>query len=296
MPAMARRADPAACAQQGAALLILLLLLVVLAGTVFVSQLKSAEVDLDAQRKTAAALAEAKQALLGRAASNDDPGSLPCPDNHAPGSADEGTADLLVGTACPSYVGRLPWRSLRLGDLRDGAGERLWYVLAPEFRDRGVAILPTLPGSINVIGTAPVAGVAAAIIAPGTALSGQNRAATTDRAQYLESYVDPVTLNTAAVGPAFNDRLMAVTAADIRRVSTQRMARELILPNLPHAYPANTGWFPTAGDWAGRWLAWLGVTNYLQVDSDNATLGFAGCAGTWAIRWDGARTVVNGSC
>jgi hypothetical protein len=51
-------------------------------GLVFVSRLKSAETELAAGRKTAAALAEAKQALLGYAALDPDgnvtnPGRLP---------------------------------------------------------------------------------------------------------------------------------------------------------------------------------------------------------------------------
>lgn len=289
------------------ALFLLLLLILVGAGTVFISQLKSADVDLNSQRKTAAALAQAKQALLGRAASNNDPGSLPCPD--ANGDGESKVPQDYSGSNCVVYVGRLPWKTLRLPDIRDGSGAQLWYVLAPEFRDRGVAVLPTLPGSISVLGTTPVVGVAAVIIAPGATLSGQNRSAANDLAQYLESYVDPTTLNTAGIGPAFNDRLLVVTAAEVRRASTQRMARELIFPHLPHPYPGGTSWFPAAGDWAppppppappsppeGRWFAWLGVTNYVQFDADTARLGFAGCAGTWEIRWDGARTVVTGSC
>ena len=32
-------------------------------------------------------------------------------------------------------IGRLPWKTFGLPDLRDGSGERLWYALSPNFRD-----------------------------------------------------------------------------------------------------------------------------------------------------------------
>src|SRR5688572_8050210 len=84
-----------------------------------------------ADARTRAVLDEARQALIGRAiADANRPGSLPCPDGD-----DDGSADLFVGSACASYIGRLPWRTLGIGDLRDDAGERLWYVLSPAFRD-----------------------------------------------------------------------------------------------------------------------------------------------------------------
>jgi hypothetical protein len=96
---------------------------------------------IESDRITAAALAQAKDALIGRAAADDNrPGSLPCPDFdngtiNPLNTSNDGTADLLNGIECPSYIGRLPWRTLGLPDLRDGSGERLWYALSRAFRD-----------------------------------------------------------------------------------------------------------------------------------------------------------------
>ena len=61
---------------------------------------------------TANALAQAKQALISRAASDSNhPGSLPCPDavtniagNNVP---NDGIADLLAGNACPQHIGQI---------------------------------------------------------------------------------------------------------------------------------------------------------------------------------------------
>ena len=60
-------------------------------------------------------LAKAREALISRAASDaNHPGSLPCPDavTNIPGNniPNDGIADLLSGTACPSAIGRWPRR------------------------------------------------------------------------------------------------------------------------------------------------------------------------------------------
>ncbi|HET7159234.1 MAG TPA: hypothetical protein VFI62_09570, partial [Burkholderiales bacterium] len=90
---------------------------------------------IDGEQRTNAVLEQARQALIGRAiADANRPGSLPCPDTNG-----DGSADLFAGAACPSYIGRLPWRTLGIGDLRDEHGERLWYVLSPNYRDHPLA-------------------------------------------------------------------------------------------------------------------------------------------------------------
>lgn len=177
--------------------MLLFLLLVVSVGvTVFVYG-ASNEVSraIQSDQLTKSALEQARDALIARAVGDSNrPGSLPCPDTD-----DDGRAELLVGTECPSYIGRLPWRTLGTGDLRDEGGERLWYVLSPNFRDatnvtinsntignrpvyNGVAC-----GSVNTNACTPTnrefpqpGGIAtqtaaALVLAPGIALPGQVR-------------------------------------------------------------------------------------------------------------------------
>src|SRR5688572_33057105 len=107
------------------------------------SATRSVSVQVRAEMHTRAALAEGKQALVGRAvADNDRPGSLPCPDavtNVVGNVPNDGIADALAGNDCPSYIGRLPWRTLGLPDLRDEHVERLWFALSPTFRDHVTA-------------------------------------------------------------------------------------------------------------------------------------------------------------
>lgn len=198
-------------------------------------------------------LAKAREALISRAASDaNHPGSLPCPDavtnlagNNIP---NDGIADLLSGTACPSAIGRLPWRTLGLPDLRDADGERLWYLLAPAYQDSNAKIInPTTSAQITgyqCAETTPASTVwpcaaprlvspapwVAVVFAPGKLLPGQNRDAAHagDVLQFLESYnaADPLKLRTTA-GNAHNDRLSGITTDDLFAVVQRRVAREL---------------------------------------------------------------------
>lgn len=86
-------------------------------------------------RKTDAALAQARDALVGFAVTYRDAhpgqvfGYLPCPD-----SDNDGIAELNCAAENVTVVGRLPWRTLGLPDLRDGYGECLWYVVSGHFK------------------------------------------------------------------------------------------------------------------------------------------------------------------
>ena len=195
---------------------------------------------LAAQRDkvTAAALAQAKQALIGRAVSDDNrPGSLPCPDTD-----NDGSAELMVGNDCPSYIGRLPWKTLGLADLRDSDGERLWYALSNNFRDDNSAepINSDTKGNRTVYhgSTALVftAEAVAVIFAPGAPFGAQIRDAA--NANNSANYLDTTggVNNAIAGGPfisaqvsaTFNDRLLVVTTADLMPVVEQRVAREML--------------------------------------------------------------------
>ena len=202
---------------------------------------------------TAAALAQAKLALISRAASDSNhPGSLPCPDavtniagNNVP---NDGIADLLAGTACPSIIGHLPWRTLGLPDLRDADGERLWYMVAPGYQDSSAKVInPGTSGQITGYecdGTPPATQTwpcdtpravaatpwVAVVFAPGKILGGQLRdpAHANDFAQFLESYnpADPLRLRVEA-GTVQNDRIAAISADDIFALTQRRVANEL---------------------------------------------------------------------
>ncbi len=206
--------------------------------TCFLIALGSNVASSDRDQKTTSALALAKQALIARAISDISlPGSFPCPDivtHLGTNVPNDGVADLFAGINCPAYVGRLPWRTLALPDVRDSKGERLWYALSPNFRDYAsqVTIKDTTVGTLSVSGSRSVHNVVAIVFSAGAPLARQLRDGAlhqNDVANYLEG------LN-AQGGPAFssqaadanfNDQLLVITVADLMAGIEKRVTNEL---------------------------------------------------------------------
>ncbi|HSI27959.1 MAG TPA: hypothetical protein VK953_01660 [Methylophilus sp.] len=163
--------------QTGITAWIILLLLSGMAGVAFQASFKHQPRQAMMQ-KTMASLALAQQALLAYAnqplgltqcdMNCQRPGDLPCPDRNNDG---------LAETSCSNTarVGRLPWKTLGLGDIRDGSGERLWYAVSERYKNNP-RILPLntdTPGSWTVSSLNGIIrdatqgnGVVAVIIAP----------------------------------------------------------------------------------------------------------------------------------
>lgn len=276
---------PMRAREGGAALFLVLLLLLVGGGLVFVSQLKSASVELEAQRKTAAALAQAKQALLGYAlldagSTSVNPGRLPCPDQDNDGDAQ--------GAACAApYLGWFPWRTLATGDLRDGGNERLWLIVDGAFRSGGGALNTTIQPTLKLDGRP----VVAILFAPGPVLNrlGQVRpvtgpfSAVTTSPNYLEGISpSPPAVTTAPLSDTYNDRVLALTPRELFTAVTLRMARELAQANSP-PYPAGTfADLAKPAIWsANNWDA--AVDPASSVTASTITLKFQDCAIVYTI-------------
>ena len=205
-----------------------------------------------ARKTTADAMSQAKEALIGRAASDGNrPGSLPCPDLN-----NDGVAELFSGSVCPGYLGRLPWKTLDLPELRDGQGERLWYALAPRLRDDDSAhpINPQQALELSLNGTTNIAAI---VLSPGAALSTQGTRPSNTAGDYLEgsnSNGDYAFVTGAATG-IFNDETLAISHDDIFRAVNQRVLGEIRGPDdnalgAPtyglRRYYANNAMFPWA--------------------------------------------------
>ncbi len=220
--------------------------------------------------------ATVKEALIGWSASrtpgapNARPGELPCPDIDNSGT-DPGAC--VVGA-----IGRVPWRTLGIPEPKDSSGETLWYAISGPFRNFSMSAVPitsdtlgTLtvhsnPGNTTATATTLTTQAVAVIFAPGTALDGQNRSATTTMAcaapsgtvarnlcasNYLETAVGPSgNVNNATINgpfiqanpltnPSFNDRLLVITNADLMPAVEQRVAREMM--SLLEQYRIATG-------------------------------------------------------
>lgn len=181
---------PPRSSQRGVALLLFLFLLFGIGTTTALSAWNSSRGRLEQERQTQLALQQAKDALIAYAVSvypvgNNRPGDLPCPDIDNDGKKDNpcGKDDGSTGQAM--RLGRLPWKTLGLSDLRDATGERLWYAVSNNFKEnnRHLPLNSDTTGTIQVTeanGTV-IPNVIAVVIAPGAPLQRLNAAAYQDR-------------------------------------------------------------------------------------------------------------------
>ncbi len=256
--------------QKGAALIIFAVIFALAATAFLVSQLDGTGVKIERDKKTAAALAEAKAALIGYAAdvslsgAGPRPGDLPCPDNHPLGAL-EGTPS----TPCnANALGRLPWKTLGISDLRDDSGERLWYAVSSNFKNstRTTCSLPGQVGCLNsdTNGTITVRDSLGAIISDGTSSSAaiavviapnsplqrqdglvQNRSlanyniashyldntAVEDNSNFIDGGLNGFingVVKNVSQQVIVNDRLIAVTKKDLAPLLEKRVAGEVL--------------------------------------------------------------------
>lgn len=163
--------------QRGVTAWVILLILSGLAGFALQASMSVQPKQL-AMQKTMAALALAQQALLAYAnqplgltpceINCARPGDLPCPDRNNDGVAE---------TSCSNTarIGRLPWKTLGVGDIVDGSGERLWYAVSERYKNnpRVLPLNADTAGGWSVAATSGISwdatqgnGVVAVIIAP----------------------------------------------------------------------------------------------------------------------------------
>ena len=286
------RAVTSASRERGFALIAILSLAALVSAFLIASALNltSAGVSNEREQRSMNALRQAKAALIAYAASEQwqlykslpsvppvayfQPGALPCPDQDNDGDAD------CFGSLTASMIGRLPFKTLGIDDLRDASGERLWYALSHDFRKLQcpgtgcTTINSDTQGQLTVIGTAPATQVVAIVFAPGEAIQGQNRdpANANNPLSYLEGPPDlsnPVNyvFTTKALPPekalpfeTFNDRVLVITQAElmaaVEPVVAARMGRDI----KPYIQNHLTNWgiypyaalFDTGGPGPGR--------------------------------------------
>ena len=223
-------------------MMIMLVIMIIGVITFLVGALSKSSLKSVRDQQTADVLVQARDALIGRAVSDaSHPGSLPCPDNSAPGSPLWGTAPgpIFGGGHCPSYIGRLPWKTLGIPELHDANGEDLWYALSPTLRDSNAAqpINSDTQGWLSLTGTITLNNVAAIVFAPGAAICGQSRTASATVNQYLETLSTisttgptPITVRSASNDCSnlpYNDNLLAITIDQLFQPVEKRIVREV---------------------------------------------------------------------
>lgn len=228
-------------------MLALLALLGLLAGMFVIGLAGNLARQNETGQRTAEALAQAKEALIGYAANYRDSnpgevfGYLPCPDISTSGT--EGSAETSA-SQCASKdvtaIGRLPWRTLGLPPLRDGDGECLWYAVSGNFKanvnktdlmnwdTNGLIEIMAPDGTKFVAGGSgatadPTRRAVAVIFAPGAILSGQDRAPTSppqscggnyNAAAYLDTDTASALNNATAPSVIANALTRFIAAAD----------------------------------------------------------------------------------
>lgn len=166
--------------KQNGVALVAFIFMISLALTVFMFKINNpANLKAIQEKNTDSALSLAKQALLSFATTKPitgavngaplncadncmRPGDLPCPDLNNDGEAEN------VCNSQASRLGRLPWKTLGVGDIRDGAGERLWYAVSNRYKNN----TRVLPLNSETVGTVSLRDATGIVINNGLATSG----------------------------------------------------------------------------------------------------------------------------
>ena len=237
--------------QKGAALIIFTVIFALATVALLISQLDGNAIKVDRDKKTAAALIEAKRALIGWSITRNNPGQLPCPEDTSKiNLPTEG--DAMTNCNTLPAIGRLPWRALKSGDLRDGHGERLWYVISPGFRVSPISSATAAQLTVNGVPNSAVA----IIFSAGPPLPGQARPTPTNTlppnpAQYLDQSNndgDGVFINMSPTN-TYNDQLLTVSHNELFSVVLPRVLGEIKGDNtqgLVKFYSINSNNYPYA--------------------------------------------------
>ena len=296
------RPQRAQARQRGAALLVTLAIVVMGIAAALVGSLSTTALKSARQETTAAALAQAKEALIGYAIAYGDTysgevhGYLPCPDT---GGSAEGSAAPPCGSKDVSRIGKLPWKTLGLPALRDGDGECLWYAVSGTYKNNPKTDLMNwdtlgLFEALDASGTTVAQDVVAVIFAPGSVLGSQNRApdgtapicgGNYTATNYLDS---DGTLNNGTVSASanattqfrlasssqINDRLIYITRQDLWNAMLKRndfmttlatMTQKAAECIADYGRRNNDGASDKRLPWSGRF--WPSATDYLTDSS-----------------------------
>ena len=210
--------------QTGVSLLIVFVVLIFGASSYLLLSFDLNKRELEKNQKTMQALNEAKLAIIGWSVKHKNPGTLPCPEDVTlVGTLNEGNSRATCNEVNP--IGRLPWKTLGIGDIRDGNGDKLWYAISSGFRSKPINLNTSATLSVN----SQASRVVAITFSAGSPLTSQKRINQTDIAQYLDlSNINGAP--TFLMGKAkedFNDRLLFVTKDDLFNAVSMRVLGDI---------------------------------------------------------------------
>ncbi len=165
--------------QRGAALVAIAAILAIAVVTMLTAAIARSATGPRRHAVSDQALATAREALIAHATSRpiDDivgPGYLPCPDLDDDGWAEPTCGSMTGETGQWQRLGRLPWKTLGLPDLRDAFGERLWYAVSS--KHKGLLNCTVSPACLDMspeaaLGTITVRDATGNVIHDGTSAS-----------------------------------------------------------------------------------------------------------------------------
>lgn len=172
---MRQKSFPRISAQSGAALLIFALIILLASAYTLIGGFSSKRLDNERQTATADVMAQAKDALIGYAATYRDThpdevfGYLPCPDQTGNGDV-EGSCNNSDQVS----IGLLPYKKLGLPALRDSNGECLWYAVSGSHKNSPKSSAPFPLGTMNAdaVGHLQIVDMAGNILASPTDSNG----------------------------------------------------------------------------------------------------------------------------
>jgi hypothetical protein len=253
--------------QTGGVLILMTFIIALVIIAYFLQALDPARLKLEQDKKTYQSLANAKEALLAYASEPitgaingalltcnyncPRPGDLPCPDIDNDGAADP--------PCSVNSIGRLPWKTMGVGDIRDGAGERLWYAVSNQYRNNP-RIIPLNSESFGTISyrnntgalvydATGNTGIAAVVIAPNAPLTRldnvvQSRASGfeniannyldiangEDNADYFDGTTNGFISGKVSIGEheILNDIVLPVTRNEMNAVMEPRVLAEVM--------------------------------------------------------------------
>jgi len=229
--------------QHGLAALVLLSILVLALSTATVLSLSLNDSSNKQLKKDIKALAKAKTTLLAYSTTQSTLGSLPCPDTDNPRDGLENRN----GNICTANIGGLPYRNLAIDELRDSSGSHLWYAVSPSYTNNSGAIQRN--SSINNNYFLNATEVTAVVIAPGSALDGQQRA-NVNVINYLEGENANGSIDTYAqqLSDDNNDLLIGLDLSEFWTLNQLAIAEQL--EDLLASYRSACGDYPWAANFS----------------------------------------------
>jgi len=258
---MILRTQPSIIKQSGIGLLILMSILLVGVSALLITALSTGQLTTEARNKTASKLFQAQRALLGWSLAHSTyPGMMPYPDTRLDSNYDGSSDCPQLPINNTDLIGKIPWLGQTtpcpaplhgLGTrYTDNSGQVIWYAVSknllynvnsksyPSINSEIKSISTNWISIIDSNGNTVSNRVAFVVIAPGRALSYQNRSgAAPTQSQFLDS----VTINGTTYSNAnsnqrfvisgrsdtFNDILSYITIDDFIKLVETRVLRDL---------------------------------------------------------------------